>query len=45
MEAYRDNIPEQSKLADSISFYGTIELFCSFKKLKLTPFVETMNCI
>ena len=24
MEAYRDNIPEQGKLADSISFYGTI---------------------
>ena len=35
MEAYRDNIPKQSKLADSISFYGTIELFCSFKKLIL----------
>ena len=35
MEAYRDNIPQQSKLADSISFYGTIELFCSFKKLTL----------
>ena len=35
MEAYRDNIPKQSKLADSISFYGTIELFCSFKKLTL----------
>ena len=32
MEAYRDNIPEQGKLADNINFYGTIELFCSFKK-------------
>ena len=33
VEVYRDNIPKQSKLANSISFYGTIELWFSFKKL------------
>ena len=33
MEAYRDNIPKQSKQGDSISFYRTIELFCSFEKI------------
>lgn len=30
MEAYRDTIPKQSKQADSISFYVTIELLCLF---------------
>ena len=32
METYRDTIPKQSKQADSISFYVTIELLCLFKK-------------